>query len=86
MRSARSLSAAVILAAKPVFDFRQLIPPLVAVSLFSSVSCSAAYAEASRELPDMISSILRGDPEIRIPPGHYYVRPEDSTHLRLEGW
>lgn len=86
MRSARSLSAAVILAAKTMFDFRQLIPPLVAVILLSSVSCSAAYTEASRELPDMIeAAILRGDAGIRIPPGRYYVRPEDGTHLRLEG-
>lgn len=54
--------------------------------LLSTTACSQqASAVPSRELPEMIcAAIERGDPSVRIPPGRYFVQPEDGTHLLLE--
>ncbi|MGJ3243408.1 MAG: right-handed parallel beta-helix repeat-containing protein [Opitutales bacterium] len=40
---------------------------------------------ASRALPEWIEAAVAGGRKtIRIPPGRYFVRPENGTHLRLE--
>lgn len=74
-------------------SFRYFHWLLAGSQLFAAISCSGETAitatpaaPATRELPDMIAAAIdRGDQAVKIPPGRYYVSPENGTHLLLEG-